>query len=75
MKGWRTLTVSIIIAAIGAVEAFDWASIIPENFQGLFLIVLGMVIAYLRKITNTKIGKKTPGPNISKPIVGGGGQK
>lgn len=58
MKGWRTLLFSSIIAVIGVLEAFDWAVIIPEQYEGVALAIIGAGFAYLRKITTTPLGAK-----------------
>lgn len=57
LKGWRTLLVAIIVAVIGAVEVFDWAQIIPEQYVGVAMVVIGFVMGILRKLTNTALGE------------------
>ena len=58
MTGFRTLLFSALVAILGVFEAFDWGLVIPEKYVGIALIVIGAIIAYLRKITTTPIGKK-----------------
>lgn len=58
MKGWRTLLFSALIALIGVVEAFDWVEVIPEQYHGWAITLIGVIVAYLRKITTGAIGSK-----------------
>ena len=59
MKGWRTLIFAIIVAVVGVLQAFDWASVIPQDqtWSGMAMIALAGIMALLRTITNTTIGK------------------
>lgn len=57
MKGWRTLLFAAIVAVLGAVETFDWATVIPQQFVGIALMAIGILVGYLRKITNTALGE------------------
>jgi hypothetical protein len=57
MKGWKTLLFAIILAIAGALEQFDWLQIIPEQWSGLALVVVGILVGYLRKLTTTPLGK------------------
>ncbi len=58
LKGWRTLGLSVAVAVIGAIEAFQWADIIPDKVEGFILPIIAMLFGYLRTITNTAVGKK-----------------
>jgi len=57
MKGWRTLLFAGIVAIAGVLEQFDWFSVVPEGWGGLAVVVIGIVVAYLRKITTTPLGE------------------
>lgn len=57
MKGWRTLGLSVAIAVIGAIDAFNWADIIPDNIEGILIPLIAVVFGYLRTLTNTALGK------------------
>lgn len=57
MKGFRTLGLAIAVAVIGAVDAFNWADIIPDNIEGYLLPLIAVIFGYLRTITNTAVGK------------------
>lgn len=56
MKGWKTLLFAIVLAIAGTLEAFDWATIVPEGFEGLALGVIGIIVGWLRKLTTTPLG-------------------
>ncbi len=56
MKGWKTITLAVLVALVGFFEALQ--GIIPENVIGYLLIGLGTVIGLLRAITTTSIFKK-----------------
>jgi hypothetical protein len=57
MKGFKTLLFAAILAIAGVLEQFDWLSIVPEGFGGIALAVIGVIVAWLRKVTTTPIGK------------------
>ena len=58
MTGYRTLAFSLLLSALGVVQAFNWATIIPQNqaWSGTVMIAIGAVVALLRTITTTPIG-------------------
>lgn len=57
MKGWKTLGVAVAVAVIGALDAFNWVDVIPDNIEPYVIPLLGLVFGYLRTITNTAVGK------------------
>ena len=57
MKGWRTLLFAGVVALAGVLEQFDWFQIVPAQWNGLVLVVVGIVVAWLRKITTTSVGE------------------
>lgn len=57
LKGWKTLLLAVAVAVIGAIDAFNWADIIPDNIEGFILPLIAIVFGYLRTLTNTAIGK------------------
>lgn len=59
MKGWKTILTAILVSVIGALEAFEWADVIPDNIEPFVLPVVGVIFAYLRSITNTPVGKSS----------------
>lgn len=62
LKGWRTLIFAAVVALVGVLEAFDWATVIPEQYHGWALALIGVVIAWLRKVT-APVGKQSPDRN------------
>jgi hypothetical protein len=58
MKGWRTLGLSVALAVIGTLNAFDWADIIPDKIEAFIIPLMAIVFGYLRTITNTALGQK-----------------
>lgn len=56
MKGWKTITIAVLIALTGFFEQLK--GIIPENAVGTILMVIGLVVGVLRYFTATPIGKK-----------------
>lgn len=57
MKGWKTLLFAAIVALLGVLEGFGWAQVIPANVAPFLLPLIAVVIAWLRKVTTTAIGK------------------
>jgi len=61
LKGWWTLGAAIGVAALGAVQVALQAGgggLIPVPYVGPALIAIGFVMAYLRSITDTPVGKQ-----------------
>lgn len=58
MKGYKTILAAIAVIVMGALEQFDVTSIIPDQYDGLALAVVGLVMAGLRLITSTPVGNK-----------------
>jgi hypothetical protein len=57
MKGYKTLLFAVILAIAGALEQFDWLQIVPEQWNGLVLVIVGLIVGWLRKLTTTPIGE------------------
>ena len=58
MKGYKTLIASILISGIGGLQQIGIIDQIPENYQGVTIATIGLVMAFLRLMTNTPILKK-----------------
>ena len=58
MTGYRTLAFSLLLSIAGVFQAFNWATIIPQNqsWSGTVMIGIGAAVALLRTITTTPIG-------------------
>lgn len=60
-KGWRTLGVAVAIGALGAVDSALKAGgvdLIPAPYVGPVLMGVGFIMAYLRSMSDTPMGKK-----------------
>jgi hypothetical protein len=59
MKGWKTLGFALAVAVAGVVQSFNWATVVPQDktWSGVAMIAIGAVIAALRYVTTTPIGK------------------
>jgi hypothetical protein len=57
LKGWKTLLVSLAIAAAGVLQSADWATIVPSGAVGPVMVGIGVAVAALRAITDTPVGK------------------
>lgn len=60
MKGWRTLAIMGAIALVGILQQADWATLVPPQYVGLALAIVGGLGAALRIITTTPVGEKQP---------------
>lgn len=56
MKGWRTIAFGALLAALGSVQATDLATVIPEHYVGLVVGAIGVIVMWLRTVTNTPVG-------------------
>lgn len=59
IKGWKTLAFALAIAVGGVLQAFDWATVIPQDktWSGVVMIAIGAAVAGLRAVTSTAVGK------------------
>ncbi len=59
MKGWKTLAFSLLVAGVGVIQAFDWATVVPpdQTWTGSVMIAIGAATAALRYVTTTPIGQ------------------
>lgn len=61
MQGFKTILFSLVVTVLGFLEAFDvtqFAQYIPDNYEPLAISVIGVIVAVLRLITKTPVGKK-----------------
>lgn len=59
MQGWKTLSFGLAITVGGFLQAFDWATVIPQDktWSGIAMIAVGGAVAALRAMTSTPIGQ------------------
>lgn len=58
LKGWNTILFNLAAAIFGVLEVTDFTDIIPPNYQGAVIAVIGVINMLLRARTNTPIGRK-----------------
>jgi hypothetical protein len=59
LSGYKTAIVSLVITVLGALETFDFTSLVNEDTAGLIITGIGIVMFALRAITNTSLFKPT----------------
>ncbi len=57
LKGWKTLIASLAIAGAGVLQSADWATIVPAGTVGPVMIGIGVLVATLRTLTDTPVGR------------------
>lgn len=57
LKGWKTRLVALALVVLGAVQAVDLTTIVPEPFVGIVISGIGLLMWYLRSITDTPAGQ------------------
>lgn len=58
MKGFKTMAVAALLVLLGAVEQLGLVDLIPDQYKGLAIAVIGAVMAGLRVITTTPVLEK-----------------
>lgn len=59
MKGYKTVAFGALLAVLGFLQGFDLATIVPEQWIGVVLAVIGGLTMLLRKMTTTPLGKSS----------------
>lgn len=57
MKGWKTLGTSAVLMLMGLLEQVNVADIVPDRYDGIALAAVGLLMAVLRLVTSTPVGK------------------
>jgi hypothetical protein len=57
MKGWRTIAAAAAIAVAGLVEQSGVINLIPQEYHGLAIAAAGLVMAGMRFVTRTPVGR------------------
>lgn len=62
LTGYRTMIVSAVIAVVGALQGLDWVHLLPSDpaTVGWVVMGLGAIMAVLRSITTTPMGRSEP---------------
>ncbi len=58
LKGWRTILVSVLLAVVGVLQTADWATIVAPRYVGPAMLAIAVVVAVLRAVTDTAVGRK-----------------
>ncbi|MGD9866714.1 MAG: hypothetical protein AB7U38_01810 [Hyphomicrobiales bacterium] len=57
LKGYRTLIFGFLISALGANQASDVATIVPDEWVGVVMAAIGVVVLALRSLTDTAVAR------------------
>lgn len=60
MKGWKTVIFGGLVTILGGLQATDIATIIPPQYTGLAMSVIGLIVMGLRALTTTPVGVAKP---------------
>lgn len=58
VKGWKTMAFGALLAVLGFAQQADWASVVPAEYSGLVVGVVGLLVMWLRSVTDTPVGDK-----------------
>ena len=60
MQGWKTLLFGIALAVAGVLQAFNWATVIPQDqtWSGVAMLAVGAAVMALRYVTTSPIFTK-----------------
>jgi len=58
MKGFKTMAIAALITVIGSLQQMGIVNLIPADFQGVAVAVIGLVMAGLRMVTTSPVGKE-----------------
>lgn len=58
-QGWRSLGIMAAVAVVGILQQADWVHLVPPQYAGLALAVVGAAGMFLRVITTTPVGVKS----------------
>ena len=62
MKGWKTIAFNLALTVVGVLQTANWVDILPGQYTGPLVAVLGMIGMWLRSVTNTPVGQPAPAP-------------
>jgi hypothetical protein len=58
IKGYKTVAFAFLVAGLGAIQMADVATVVPPQYAGLVMTVIGLIIGWLRLQTTTPVGTK-----------------
>ena len=56
MSGWKTIAFNMALAIVGVLQTANWVDVIPGQYTGPLVAVIGMVGIWLRSVTKTPAG-------------------
>jgi hypothetical protein len=56
MSGWKTIAFNMALAVVGVLQTANWVDVIPGQYTGPLVAVIGMVGIWLRSVTKTPAG-------------------
>lgn len=61
IKGFKTLGFGLLVAIVGVIQTFNFATIVPQDktWSGAVMLAIGAIIVALRYVTDTGIGKSS----------------
>jgi hypothetical protein len=59
MKGFKTIFAAAAISIVGLLQQYGAIDLVPEQYRGLALAGVGVVMAGLRLITTTPVGNRS----------------
>lgn len=57
LKGYRTLIVNLLLAAMPVLEMTEVLSVLPKGYEAPYAIFIALINLYLRTVTTTSMGK------------------
>jgi hypothetical protein len=54
MKGYRTLIIASLITIFGALQQAEVLNLVPYEYRGASIAIIGLIMAILRALTDTK---------------------
>ena len=57
MKGYRTMLVAGMLTIIGSLQQIGALDLVPQEYRGVAIAVIGLVMAVLRLNTNTSFSR------------------
>lgn len=58
-KGWRTVLANSLFTILPIVQLTEFKDVLPENLLPWYALFIAVINMYLRKITDTKLGKSS----------------
>lgn len=60
IKGWKTMGFGTLLVLLGQLQQSDIWALLPPQYAGLAVSVIGVLVMILRLATNTPLGESEP---------------